>query len=58
MSEIFMTKDFVIFLLQHLDFLINLKKCVLDPAQEIELLGLIVNSQTMTLPLPAEKIGR
>ena len=58
MSEIFMAKDFVIFLLQHLDFLINLKKCVLDPAQEIELLGLIVNSQTMTLPLPAEKIGK
>ena len=27
-----------------------------DPAQEIEFLGLIVNSQTMTLPLPKENI--
>ena len=44
MSKIFMARDSVIFLLQHLDFVINLKKCFLDPAQEIELLGLIVNS--------------
>ena len=58
MSEIFLARDSVIFLLQHLGFVINLKKCVLDPAQEIEFLGLIVNSQTMTLPLPAEKIGK
>ena len=36
MSEIFMARDSVIFLLQHLGFVINLKKCVLDPAQEIE----------------------
>ena len=57
MSEIFMTRDFVIFLLQQLGFVINLKKCVLDP-QEIEFLRLIVNSQTMTLSLPQEKIGK
>ena len=31
--------------------------CV-DPTQEIEILGLIVNSQTMTLSLPAVKIGK
>ena len=58
MSEIFMARDSVIFLLQHLGFVINLKKCVLDPAQDIEFLWLIVNSQTMTLSLPAEKIGK
>ena len=34
------------------------EKRVLDPAQEIEFLGLIVNSQTMTLSLPAKKIGK
>ena len=51
MSEIFMARDSVIFLLQHLGFAINLKKCVLDIAQKIEFLGLIVNSQTMTLSL-------
>ena len=58
MSEIFMAMDSVIFLLQRLGFVINLKKCVLDPAQEIELLGLTVNSQTMALSLPEEKIGK
>ena len=58
MSEMFMARDSVIFLLQHLGFVINLKKCVLDPAQEIEFLGVIVNTQTMTLSLPAEKIGK
>ena len=58
MSELFMARDSVIFLLQHLGFVINLKKCVLDPAQEIEFLGLIANSQTMTLSLPKEKIGK
>ena len=30
--------------------------CVLDPVQEIEFLGLIVNFQAMTLSLPEEKI--
>ena len=33
-------------------------RCVLDPAQETELLGLTVNSQTMTLSLPEEKIRK
>ena len=55
MSEIFMARDFGIILLQHLDFMINLKRYVLDPAQEMEFLGLIMNSQTMTLSLPVEK---
>ena len=31
MSEIFTARDYVIFLLQHLGFVMNLKKCVLDP---------------------------
>ena len=56
MSEIYMARDSAIFLLQHLGFVINLKKYVLDPVQEIEFLGLIVNSQTMTLPLPKENM--
>ena len=56
MSEIFTARDTAIFLLQHRGFVINLKKCVLDPVQEIEFFGLIVNSQTMTLSLPEEKI--
>ena len=56
MSEIFTARDSVIFLLQHLSFVISLKKCVLYPVQEIELLGLILNSHAMTLSLPNEKI--
>ena len=55
MSKIFTVRDSMIFLLQHLGCVINLK-CVLDPVTEIEFLGLIVNSQTMTLSLPEEKI--
>ena len=58
MSEIFIARDSVIFLLEHPGFVINLKKCVLDPAQEIGFLGLTVNSQTMTLSLQEEKIGK
>ena len=46
----------MIFLLQRLGFVINLKKCLLDPVQEIVFIGLIVNSQFMTLSLPEEKI--
>ena len=56
MSEIFMARNSVIFLLKHLGFVTNLKKCVLDPVQDIEFFGLIVKSQTMTFSLPKEKI--
>lgn len=35
MNKICMARNSVIFLLQYVDFAINLKKCVLDPAQEI-----------------------
>ena len=55
MSKIFTVRDSVIFLLQHLRCVINLK-CVLNPVREIEFLGLIVNSQTMALSLRKEKI--
>ena len=55
-SEILTARDSVIFLLQHLGFVRSLKKCVLDPVREIELLGLILNSHAMTLSLPNEKI--
>ena len=35
LEEILVAQDCVIFLLQHLRFAINLKKCVLEPTQEI-----------------------
>ena len=51
-------KDSVIFLLQHLGFMRNLKKCGLDPVQEIEFLWLTVNFLIMTLSLPEKKIRK
>ena len=47
-----------LFLLENLGFIINHKKSILDPSQEIEFLGMMVNSQTMELRLPGEKIKK
>ena len=46
----------VLFLLENLGFIINSKKSLLSPIQEIEFLGMIVNSQTMEIKLPGQKI--
>ena len=51
-----MSRDTTIFLLQHLGFILNMEKSILNPVQEIEFLGLIVNSVKMTLSLPEQKI--
>ena len=56
MEEILMSRDTTIFLLQHLGFILNMEKSILNPVQEIEFLGLIVNSVKMTLSLPEQKI--
>ena len=57
-EEILVARDSVIFLLQHLEFVINFKKCVLEPTQEIQFLGIIVSSKTMTLSLSQEKVQK
>ena len=41
LPEILMARDTLIFLLQHLGFVINLKKSVLHPVKQIEFLGLV-----------------
>ena len=46
----------VLFLLENLGFIINSKKSVLSPIQEIEFLGMTVNSQTMEIKLSGQKI--
>ena len=46
----------LIFLFHRLGFVINLKKSVLTPIQLIEFLGLMIDSVTMTLSLPEEKV--
>ena len=56
LKEISQAKETLIFLLQNLSFVINLKMSQLTPVKEIELLGLVINSVNMTLALPEEKV--
>ena len=56
LKEISQAKETLIFLLQNLGFVINLKKSQLKPVKEIEFLGLVINSVNMTLALPQEKV--
>ena len=55
MEEILMSRDTVIFLLQHLGFDLNLEKSLLNTVWDIKLLGLTINSLMMCLFLPQEK---
>ncbi len=48
----------LVFLLENLGFVINYPKSQLEPTQEIEFLGFVVNSQTMELKLPGEKLKK
>ena len=56
-EETLVARDTVIFLLQPLGFVLNLKKLVLTPTQRIEFLGLTVDSLIMTLSLPEKKVS-
>ena len=58
LEDIVMSRDTVIFLLQHLRFVINWKKSVLTPVQEIEFLGLTINSVILELSLNKTKIQK
>ena len=51
-------RDTVIYLLQHLGFIINLKKSVLVPTQKMKFLGLIIDSVAMTLSLTKQKLHK
>ena len=53
-----MSRDILVFLLQHLGFVINLKKSALEPSQQIEFLGLEIDTHIMTLALTEEKIEK
>ena len=48
--------EVLIFLLEALGFIVNKEKSVLCPSQEIEFLGLLVDSQSLQLKLPTEKM--
>ena len=58
LEEIVLSRDTVFFLLQHLGFVINWKKSVLTPVQEIEFLGLTINSVTLELSLNKTKVQK
>ena len=53
-----MAKDIVIFLLQQVGFVLNLKKSVLTPTQRIGFLGVTVDSLIMTSSLPEKKVSK
>ena len=46
----------LIFLLENLGFIINHPKSLLTPTQEIQFLGFVINTSTMEIRLPGEKI--
>ena len=57
-EEISMSRDIVIFLLQYLGFVINWKRSVLTPVQEIEFLGLKNNSVKREISVREEKMQK
>ena len=56
LEELLMSRDTIIFLLTHLGFVINLKKSILVPVQQIEFLGLDIDYVEMKLFLPQRKV--
>lgn len=48
--------EVLIFLLEVLGFIVNKKKSILCPAQKLEFLGLLVDSLSLQLKLPSEKL--
>ena len=53
-----MCRNTEIFLLQHLSFVINWKKSILTPVEEIEFLGLKINSVNLEIFFTEEKIQK
>ena len=56
LKETILSRDTVIYLLQNLGFVINLKKSVLHPTQSIEFLVIIMDLVEMTVSLPQEQV--
>ena len=47
----------MVVLFEALWFSVNYKKFVLDPQQSMEFLGFLIDSRSMTVGLPVEKLG-
>lgn len=56
-EEKLLGSDAIIFALQNLGFVINKEKFCLKLKKVIKFLGLIINSELMTIYLPPEKVG-
>ena len=56
--EIFNSRDTLIYLLQILEFLINIQKSIMNPTSILGFLGVLVNSEDMTLSLQTEKVRK
>jgi hypothetical protein len=51
-------RDCTLYLIQKLGYVINWKKSILNPTQEIEYLGFQINSEDMMFFLPKTKIDQ
>ena len=56
LEDLLMARDTLIFIHQHLGFLINIKKSCLESTSTIEFFGVKVDSGEMTLSLPKQKL--
>ena len=56
--EAYMIRDTVIYLLQNLGFIINIKKSILLSYQKTKFLGMEIDSMKMTLPKRPEKVQK
>ena len=55
-AEVAQHLEVLIHVLQSLGFIINFEKSVMTPKQELEFLGMMVNTTTLLISLPADKL--
>ena len=58
MKDILTARDTLIFLFQHLGFVINKKKSQFVPVKKVEFLGLLIDSESLTISLTQEKMDK
>ena len=56
LQEIMTSRDTLIFLLQNLEFVIDLKMSIFHPVKQLEFLGLQINTEDMALSPSEEKL--
>ena len=56
-ASIMIATNKLIFLLQNLEFVINVRKSILQPVKQTEILRLQINTEEMTLSLSEENLN-